>query len=970
MEVPIHMRAGPKTVSLALWLGLLGGIGGCGGGGSKPTFVVTASASTGGSIQPASAEVVQGATTSFTITPEDGYLVAAVTGCGGTLSGDRYTTGPVTAACTVAASFRLPSVSGLVSPAGGTAIDSDVNDPLAPHQSNDPPDGAQAIPNPVTLGGYVNVAGAGFEGRSSAAGDAFDVFQLSLLGGQAIVLQIASEDVTDDLDLHLRELDGTLVDASTDPAARTESLFVPAGQSGEYRIEVEAWSGASNYLLTIAPAAPAAQRSMRLSDAFVPGEAIVLLHELSPSEGIGLAAQAATSGWASRRTSESAPRNVLLDLSVLEPADLQQGLAKGDPRNPRSVPDRLDRLGPMDRGLREKLETLYMIKTLYQDPSTVHAMPNYLYRLAATFEPDDPHFALQWHYPQIALPSAWTQGTGAGSVVAVIDSGVWLQHPDLQGQLVGGHDFVLGISGGNDPGDNPRPPSGSGYHGTHVAGTVVAATNNARGVAGVAFDSRVMPLRACSSDGCTSYSVEQSLRFAAGLPNDSGQVPAETAGVINLSLGRTGPAVPAEEAFFQELRSRDILVVAAAGNDASSVPHYPASYPQVISVSAVDIQGRQAWYSSFGSAVGVAAPGGDTRSDLNGDGHPDGVLSTSVNDLNSPPTPVYRFYQGTSMATPHVAGVLALMRAAAPGLSAADIENLLLNGLITDDLGAPGWDTIYGHGLINAAKAVSEALASAGNPVPLDPRLAASPTLLNFGVSLESLTLTLSNTGGGELTFGTPGEDSGGWLSLESAIQDDRMIVTARVDRTGLAEGTFQATATFPSSANTITVEVLMQVADVPGSAVGLQYLILADPETFDTIGFAVGEPQGVGSYAYRVDDMPAGTYLLVSGSDANNDGFICDAGESCGIYRTLGDPVLIEVDGADLAGLDFNSGYFLQSLSSQFEGSNPFRGFELCVAEREGFEPSRGVSPCRFSRPVRSTAPPPLRKAKDPGGP
>jgi subtilisin family serine protease len=121
-----------------------------------------------------------------------------------------------------------------------------------------------------------------------------------------------------------------------------------------------------------------------------------------------------------------------------------------------------------------RLETLLTVKTLARDPAGASAAPNYLYQLHATFTPNDPRYPLQWHYAQISLPQAWTLNTGTGAIVAVIDSGVFLAHPDLQGRLVGGYDFIRGVPGGNDPGDDPVPPGGSTYHGTHVAGTIAA----------------------------------------------------------------------------------------------------------------------------------------------------------------------------------------------------------------------------------------------------------------------------------------------------------------------------------------------------------------------------------------------------------------------------------------------------------------------------------------------------------------
>ncbi|MEX1237326.1 MAG: S8 family serine peptidase, partial [Pseudomonadales bacterium] len=555
-----------------------------------------------------------------------------------------------------------------------------------------------------------------------------------------------------------------------------------------------------------------------------------------------------------------------------------------------------------------KLDTLYMIKALQSDPTVAEAAPNYIH----TFEqvtPNDPRYPLQWHYPQISLPNAWALSTGNDTIVAVVDSGVLLDHPDLQGQLVPGYDFVNNQPGGNDPGQQPPPVGGSSFHGTHVAGTIAAATNNQLQVAGTAFDARVMPLRVCSVF-CSSFATEQAVRYAAGLPNDSGTVPAQPAHVINLSLGRGGPPLSSEQALYDEVRAANIAVVAAAGNDNTSNEFFPAAYNGVIAVSAVDIQRRKAPYSNFGPWIDVAAPGGDLTRDLNADGHPDGVLSTLGDDRSTELQFTTKFLQGTSMAAPHVAGVLALMRAANPGLTTDDITTLLVNGDMTDDLGQPGRDDTFGHGLINANKAVTAAIEAEGDSVDLEPLLTASPARLNFGATRELLNVTLSNAGGGTITVEQPSEDSGGWLEVALTPTDGTLIAELTVERELLAEGPHMATVTFPSTANTVDVRVFIYVADVLDHGVGLQYVLLLDADTFEEVRTTVGRPREDSKFDFKIDDVEPGTYLLLSGSDADNNIFVCELGESCGLYRSIGDPVLIEVDGDDIENLDFVSGY------------------------------------------------------------
>ncbi|NOX43968.1 MAG: S8 family serine peptidase, partial [Gammaproteobacteria bacterium] len=313
------------------------------------------------------------------------------------------------------------------------------------------------------------------------------------------------------------------------------------------------------------------------------------------------------------------------------------------------------------------MDTLQVIKALRLRKDVLYAEPNYLRQ--AKQIPSDQFYNLQWHYPLINLPSAWDVSTGSSNViVAVIDTGVLLQHPDLLGQFsaYGGYDFILNdaISQDADPGIdvNPDDPGdsnvgSSSFHGTHVAGTIAAATSfvaGGTGVAGIAPGVKIMPLRVLGNGGGTAYDILQAVRYAAGLSNDSGTLPPQKSDVINLSLGGGGFS-QVEQDVYSLARNAGVIIVAASGNENSGVPSYPASYNGVISVGAVDINKQRAPYSNFGASVDVAAPGGDTSGDINGDGFVDGVLSTAADDSGGNIDFVFKFFQGTSMATPHMA---------------------------------------------------------------------------------------------------------------------------------------------------------------------------------------------------------------------------------------------------------------------------------------------------------------------------
>lgn len=249
-----------------------------------------------------------------------------------------------------------------------------------------------------------------------------------------------------------------------------------------------------------------------------------------------------------------------------------------------------------------------------------------------------------------------------------------------------------------------------------------------------------MPLRVCGrppspDEGCASlHDIEQAMRFAAGLANNSGTVPPRRADVINFSLG-SRLFLPGFQAVIDQIRAAGVVIVAAAGNDGIDEMNYPAAFPGVIAVGAVDINKARAYYSNFGSWISVVAPGGNTAQDVNGDGRPDGVLSTATTDRSGALVNDYAIWQGTSMATPHVAGVMALIKAVAPSLTPQAITSLLVSGALTDDLGAAGRDDQFGYGLINASKAV----AAAGGGSGLSLFQVIDSSLLNFGVNVGTM---------------------------------------------------------------------------------------------------------------------------------------------------------------------------------------------------------------------------------------
>jgi serine protease len=240
---------------------------------------------------------------------------------------------------------------------------------------------------------------------------------------------------------------------------------------------------------------------------------------------------------------------------------------------------------------RAKMETLWMIRALQRQPDIQYAEPNFI-RKALIVEPNDRYYPYQWHYPRIRLPEAWEITTGSDDVVvAVMDTGALLLHPDLNGQFIDGYDFISDpdISLDGDGVDaNPEDPGdgnigGSSFRGTHVAGTTAALSNNNIGVAGVAWHARIMPLRVLGYGGTgTSSDILEAVKYAAGLEIDAGVQLDRPVDIINLSLGGSGYS-HIEEAIYEEVRDQGVIIIAAAGNDGNNNPMYPAGYDSVVS---------------------------------------------------------------------------------------------------------------------------------------------------------------------------------------------------------------------------------------------------------------------------------------------------------------------------------------------------------------------------------------------------
>ncbi len=353
--------------------------------------------------------------------------------------------------------------------------------------------------------------------------------------------------------------------------------------------------------------------------------------------------------------------------------------------------------------------------------------------------PNDPSFDGQWDLSDPAssevygvnAPAAWDVTTGSAAIrIAVIDTG-YLDHVDLAGRFVGGYDFVSDARIGNDGNgrDNDAHDAGdwissadtrtaffrgctvgnSSWHGTHVSGTIGAATGNGLGIAGINRVSQIVPVRVLGKCGGYTSDIVDGMRWAAGLAVSGVPNNPNPASVLSLSLGGSGACSSTYQTAINEINAAGAVVVVAAGNSNADAGAYsPASCNGVITVAATGKAGNRSYYSNYGNSVEIAAPGGDKNADAG-----DTILSTLNAGTTTPGADSYAKYQGTSMATPHVSGIVSLVLSVNPGLTPAQVTQVIQSTARPFPAGST-CSAVCGSGIIDAGAAV----VAAGNPPP------------------------------------------------------------------------------------------------------------------------------------------------------------------------------------------------------------------------------------------------------------
>lgn len=517
---------------------------------------------------------------------------------------------------------------------------------------------------------------------------------------------------------------------------------------------------------------------------------------------------------------------------------------------------------------------------LQSDPAIRAAEPNRTYRArqaVQTLTPNDPAYPDQrWQYEMIGLPRAWAITTGSPDIrIGVLDDGIMADHPDIAANLLPGYDFV-----DNKP-DATAPPTGAdnkaNTHGIHVAGTVAAVGNNQLGVTGVTWGCRIVPVRAIPG---SNADLVRAVRWTAGLEVTGIPTNPNPCRVINMSLGGLDgpqclpdPPTTAMDDAIAAVEAVGTVVVAAAGNEGTQCPapqsSSPANQKNAIAVAAVGPDRTRASYSNEAPTNFIAAPGGSGASPS------ENVLSTYFNEpFNGTRTASYQPSVGTSMATPHVSGVVALMLSANPNLTPAQVRQILQD--TAEDLGPPGRDNVFGFGLIRADRAVevaanmaAPATAQALTVPPLSsPLLVAAPNPLVLNGEQTSKTITVRNYGAGDVTFqsGTSQAETGGnWLTVAfpPSGSPTPFDVSVNVDRGNLAQGRYRGRVELTTSGGRSVVSVELVVTGTID--IGDIKVSLIKPGDGTEVASTV--TNAASGYRYSIKDFPAGEYLVTASS-------------------------------------------------------------------------------------------------------
>lgn len=825
----------------------------------------------------------------------------------------------------------LGPLSGVISIESGSRIDQDTMDQLR-FAGASPPSGAQTLPASFVLAGFVSSRNGSYpllNGQLfSYSDDPVDTYTVPMGPGETVILRnFGGRD--GNAELELRVTGGGILYGEEETAAGKPSVSVTldgGAPERDYSVEVNVANGGGPARYVLVKAADSQLESLSLdwpSHQFLFGQAIVTL-------------DATDTGTMS---------------------SLATGMANGERHL--GGEDWLMRM-PVQASshavsaTQMQAETLSWISQLRQMPGVEDAIPNYQMSSMQSSPVDEPLYGLQWHYDLINGPGAWQLAPdgGEGASVAVLDSGLFSPngttawHPDLAANVDAGRDFVDNDFYPEDPGSSV---GASVFHGTHVAGTVAAEVNG-EGIGGVAFGSRIVPVRVLGEGGTgSSTALIDAIRWVTG---QSPALSSPRADVVNLSLGGL-PRIQALEDAIAFGVGRGMIFVGAAGNSATSTQSFPAASPNVLAVSAVDAAGRLSSYSNFGSWIDLAAPGGDASRDGNNDGRADLIWSTSAVGQSGQFVASYTGLQGTSMATPHVSGVVALLKAQKDTLTYSEVRALLESGELTDYPGSR--NDQLGYGVLDAAKALQANLE--GSVTILSPS-PSQVSLSNEGVT--SATVTLNQIGDSSISNVVLTENLDWLSSNQPTLENGRYVFNVSLVESEIEPDTAYrgdvVVAYDSDQERSVRIPVIAQlISDEQARNAGTHFVLLVDT-TPDDDGFYWAEAQVAveasnGSYGFRfeswdgeeprrLNEVSPGDYFLVAGTDIDGDGIICQPGEACAEYPISGlrEVITIEED-QSLSDLRMTTSFTRPTISAETPDILPrpgFQGYRLITPERD----------------------------------
>jgi len=772
----------------------------------------------------------------------------------------------------------LYNLSGKVQVAYNSFADSDVPNTDFTSISNNTASTAQVLSLPAQLIGY-----------ASKDTDEWDAYKVVVSKNQYVSLEIADYDEADttknDLDLIIVDLDLKII-ADSESTKSYEFLSMP---EGEYYIAVKAYAGASKYVLSVGTKFTQSYSASVFSSEFeYVGDKLLI----QKKEILQIAQDAA---WKQSQLMDQLGFDKGSDYSVYSYSEKDEFL---DPRKVFKKFGFLNDSSQLSKALRTKnpeiisqAEKRKFIALLNANTPEYTILPNIA--VSSHAFSSDPEYYRQWNHVAINLDTALNSigSTVKEVVVAVLDSG----RPEVGSRAYYDTNYVddemdfldeiflnnsLYTNGGNDGNGVDADATDAAWayetftsHGTHVASTI-AAKNNGYKINGMAV--KVMPIRVLPNYPYAGglNGILEGFKYAAGLPNSSGQLPSKRADVINASLGAASSEYCS---FLDPILASGIIFVASAGNDGNSMSSYPASCPGVISVAAIDKDFNRAPYSQYNANVDIAAPGGFTDfGDRNGDGVSDGVYAWgNQNELKA--------IQGTSMASPHVAGAIALMKSVQPTLTYDDVSSILASGGMTNDIGSVGRDNLFGHGSLDVAKAISS--LSNFNSETANTFGSLSQSRYDFGSSEVSIDMKLSKYGSGDLKVtGLTADNTEGLSYTYEADAEGFGDYVISLDRSVYENGTFHNAIYFKFDNNTyargyITYNV--------GPEPPLGSLELA------VIGIRDSSGEYIASKSQRLDltsgtadftftDLKPGPYDIVIATDIDSDGLSCSRGEFC----------------------------------------------------------------------------------------